>query len=49
MREQRPGMVQTKEQYMFCYLTLLEECERLLNIKPEHLTLTTESEQKKTC
>jgi len=33
MREQRPGMVQTREQYMFCYLTLLEECERLFNSK----------------
>jgi len=33
MREQRPGMVQTKEQYMFCYLTLLEECERLFHSK----------------
>jgi len=33
MREQRPGMVQTREQYMFCYLTLLEECERLFSSK----------------
>jgi len=30
MREQRPGMVQTKEQYMFCYLAILEETEKLL-------------------
>jgi len=35
MREQRPGMVQTKEQYMFCYLTLLEECERLFISKKQ--------------
>jgi len=33
MREMRSGMVQTKEQYMFCYYTLLEECERLLIAK----------------
>jgi len=33
MREMRSGMVQTKEQYMFCYYTLLEECERLFNGK----------------
>jgi len=25
MRQQRPGMVQTKEQYMFCYLSIDEE------------------------
>jgi len=35
MREMRPGMVQTKEQYMFCYLTLLEECERLFGLKKQ--------------
>jgi len=29
-RKQRPGMVQTKEQYMFCYLAILEEAEKLL-------------------
>lgn len=37
MREMRPGMVQTKEQYMFCYLTLLEECERLFGLKKQQL------------
>jgi len=29
MRQQRPGMVQTKEQYMFCYLAIKEEIERI--------------------
>jgi len=33
MRQQRPGMVQTKEQYMFVYLTIMEEIDRLLNNK----------------
>jgi hypothetical protein len=30
LRKMRPGMVQTKEQYMFCYLTFMEEADRLL-------------------
>jgi protein tyrosine phosphatase len=29
LRDQRPGMVQTKEQYMFCYLALQEEFQQL--------------------
>jgi protein tyrosine phosphatase len=29
MRQQRPGMVQTKEQYMFCYLSIEEETSHL--------------------
>lgn len=33
MREQRPGMVQTKDQYVFCYLTILEETQRLFGKK----------------
>jgi protein tyrosine phosphatase len=30
MRERRPGMVQTKEQYIFAYLAVLERTEQLL-------------------
>jgi protein tyrosine phosphatase len=30
MRSMRPGMVQTKEQYMFCCYAIVEEAERLL-------------------
>mmetsp|Transcript_30370 Transcript_30370/g.42639 ORF Transcript_30370/g.42639 Transcript_30370/m.42639 type:complete len:418 (+) Transcript_30370:155-1408(+) len=37
MREQRPGMVQTKDQYMFCYLTILEETQRLFGKKRKNL------------
>lgn len=33
MRSQRPGMVQTKEQYMFLYMTILEESEKLFAIR----------------
>lgn len=33
MRKQRPGMVQTKEQFMFCYLAIREEIERLFQQK----------------
>jgi len=33
MREQRPGMVQTKEQFQFCYITIMEEAEKLLGEK----------------
>jgi len=33
MRQQRPGMVQTKDQYVFCYLTILEETQRLFGVK----------------
>jgi len=29
MRQQRPGMVQTKEQYMFCYLSIDEEASQV--------------------
>eukprot|EP01114_Cavostelium_apophysatum_P010491 TRINITY_DN2426_c0_g1_i1.p1 TRINITY_DN2426_c0_g1~~TRINITY_DN2426_c0_g1_i1.p1 ORF type:complete len:404 (-),score=88.69 TRINITY_DN2426_c0_g1_i1:65-1276(-) len=43
MREQRPGMVQTKEQYMFVYLTLLEECERLFNSREQAKKLANEA------
>lgn len=28
-RDQRPGMVQNKEQYMFCYLSILQEFAKL--------------------
>jgi len=38
MRKMRPGMVQTKEQYMFCCYAIVEEAERLLkrkNAKPK--------------
>jgi protein tyrosine phosphatase len=31
LREQRTGMVQTKEQYMFCYLAILEESVNIIN------------------
>jgi len=31
MRDQRPGMVQTKDQYMFCYLAIKEETDRLFS------------------
>jgi len=31
MRDQRPGMVQTKEQYMFCYLAIEEALPKFLN------------------
>lgn len=30
LRLQRPGMIQTREQYMFCFLAIMEEAERLL-------------------
>jgi len=30
MRERRPGMVQTKEQYIFAYLAVLERTEQWL-------------------
>ena len=30
MRERRPGMIQTKEQYVFAYLSVLEWTEQLL-------------------
>jgi len=29
MRDQRPGMIQTKDQYMFCYVVIMEEMDRL--------------------
>jgi len=29
MRDQRPGMVQTREQYMFCYLSIAEETSQI--------------------
>lgn len=31
LRRERPGMVQTKEQFIFCYLAVLEEHQRLRN------------------
>jgi len=37
MRSQRPGMVQTKEQYEFCYLALFEESLKLFIEKDEEL------------
>lgn len=33
MRQQRPGMVQTKEQYMFCYLSIDEEASQVISRK----------------
>eukprot|EP01103_Thecamoeba_quadrilineata_P008452 TRINITY_DN18193_c0_g1_i1.p1 TRINITY_DN18193_c0_g1~~TRINITY_DN18193_c0_g1_i1.p1 ORF type:complete len:324 (-),score=44.32 TRINITY_DN18193_c0_g1_i1:136-1107(-) len=30
LRKERPGMVQTKEQYIFCYLALYEELEEIM-------------------
>lgn len=34
LRDQRPGMVQNKDQYMFCYLSILQESTRLQKLIP---------------
>jgi len=36
-RAQRPGMVQTKEQYMFVYLAILEKIEEILHKHKEQM------------
>jgi protein tyrosine phosphatase len=34
-RDQRPGMVQNKDQYMFCYLSILQEYTKLQKMVPK--------------
>ena len=34
MRQQRPAMVQAKDQYVFVYLAIAELCKRALGLKP---------------
>uniref|UniRef100_A0A8D1EDA8 Protein tyrosine phosphatase non-receptor type 20 n=1 Tax=Sus scrofa TaxID=9823 RepID=A0A8D1EDA8_PIG len=39
MRQQRCGMIQTKEQYIFCYKIVLEVLQKLLTLKKERFLL----------
>eukprot|EP01125_Pyxidicula_operculata_P019550 TRINITY_DN709_c4_g1_i1.p1 TRINITY_DN709_c4_g1~~TRINITY_DN709_c4_g1_i1.p1 ORF type:complete len:464 (-),score=87.43 TRINITY_DN709_c4_g1_i1:350-1741(-) len=39
LRQQRPGMVQTKEQFMFCYYAILDECQRLKQAAKQELVV----------
>lgn len=44
LRSQRPGMIQTKEQYEFCYRAIYEESQKILNPNAKYEDIFSESD-----